>query len=209
MVATVVEDDVWRTERSSPQPGGRPPAPGALAVLQAFLNSHFDLVEHWGADLLASPDGLRAWLQQRRLISDTDSVTPGDVARALTVREALRQLIAWQSGNAPELSEQSRTRVTEAMAEASFTLGLLNGTPSLVPAGSGPFDRALGVLLALAVSAMLDGSWSRLKACPGHHCGWVFYDRSRNNSGRWCSMTVCGGREKSRSHYHRHRTRGD
>jgi predicted RNA-binding Zn ribbon-like protein len=52
---------------------------------------------------------------------------------------------------------------------------------------------------------MIDGRWQRMKACPGEHCGWVFYDHSRNNSGRWCSMAVCGGRTKARAHYRRQR----
>jgi predicted RNA-binding Zn ribbon-like protein len=64
-------------------------------------------------------------------------------------------------------------------------------------------------LLAIALRAMIDGRWQRLKTCPGEHCGWVFYDHSRNNSGRWCSMAVCGGRTKARTHYQRRlRTRG-
>jgi predicted RNA-binding Zn ribbon-like protein len=72
------------------------------------------------------------------------------------------------------------------------------------PAGSG-VDGAIGVLLAIVARSLADGSWSRLKICHGHHCGWAFYDHSRNRSGRWCSMSVCGGREKARAHYHRRR----
>jgi predicted RNA-binding Zn ribbon-like protein len=61
------------------------------------------------------------------------------------------------------------------------------------------------VLLAITATAMLDGTWQRLKACPGHECGWAFYDHSRNQTSRWCSMAVCGGRAKARAHYHRRR----
>jgi predicted RNA-binding Zn ribbon-like protein len=178
-------------------------------VLQAFLNSHFDLVEHWGADLLASRQDLESWLRKRQLIGPRDRVDDDDVARALSTREALRQLIAAQGGNAPPLSQNAQSRLNQVIAPASFALTLTPTGPYLVPTGSGPFDRALGVLVSVAVGAMADGNWARLKTCPGHHCGWVFYDRSRNNSGRWCSMTVCGGREKSRAHYRRQRTRGD
>ena len=64
---------------------------------------------------------------------------------------------------------------------------------------------AVGVLLAITAVAIADGGWSRLKICPGDHCGWAFFDGSRNRSGRWCSMSVCGGRAKARSHYHRRR----
>ena len=45
-------------------------------------------------------------------------------------------------------------------------------------------------LLAAAVSAIGDGSWKRLKACPD--CRWVFYDNTRNASKRWCLMYAGG-----------------
>ena len=64
---------------------------------------------------------------------------------------------------------------------------------------------ALGLILAITAQAMLEGTWARLKVCPGEHCGWAFYDHSRNQSGRWCSMAVCGGRAKAKAHYRRRR----
>jgi predicted RNA-binding Zn ribbon-like protein len=45
---------------------------------------------------------------------------------------------------------------------------------------------------------MADGTWGRVKACPGPHCGWLFYDASKNRSRQWCSMAICGNRVKSR-----------
>ena len=191
------------------QPGSRPPAPGQLALLQAFLNSHFDLVDDWGADLLASRAGLESWMTERGLLARRDRVAEADVARTLTVREGLRQLIAAQDQTSPPPDRKVRRSLDRAAAGSSFELRFATDGLRLMAAGERPLDRALGTLLAIAAVAMLDGSWSRFKSCPGHHCGWVFYDRSRNNSGRWCSMTVCGGREKARAHYRRHRTRGD
>jgi predicted RNA-binding Zn ribbon-like protein len=52
------------------------------------------------------------------------------------------------------------------------------------------------MLFAAVAAAMADGSWSRLKACRRHACRWAFYDHSRNRSGTWCSMAVCGNRVK-------------
>jgi predicted RNA-binding Zn ribbon-like protein len=208
-VQTVVEETVWRREQAARQPGSRAPAPGQLALLQAFLNTHFDLVDHWGADLLASPAGLQSWLASRGLIGRRERLADGDVDRALGVREALRHLVASNDGSVPPFGATAQGRLNNVIAGASVEFRFSPAGLRLVPTGTEPLDGALGVLLSLAASAMLDGSWSRLKSCPGRHCGWVFYDRSRNNSGRWCSMTVCGGREKARSHYRRHRTRGD
>lgn len=62
-----------------------------------------------------------------------------------------------------------------------------------------------GRLLALAVSAIADGQWHRLRACPD--CQWVFYDSSRNASRTWCAMTSggpsgrgCGSIAKTRAY---------
>ncbi len=70
----------------------------------------------------------------------------------------------------------------------------------LVPRGRG-LDAALGRILAVALTAMLDGSWPRLKAC--RNCRWAFHDYSRNRSASWCSMAICGNRSKTRAYRRR------
>jgi len=49
------------------------------------------------------------------------------------------------------------------------------------------------------------GRWERLKACPREECEWAFYDKSKNRSGRWCSMEACGNIEKARAFRERRR----
>ena len=44
----------------------------------------------------------------------------------------------------------------------------------------------------------------RLSACRDENCRVAFYDKSRNRSRAWCSMEVCGNREKARSFRQRH-----
>lgn len=188
----------------SPQPGGRVGAPGDLGLLQGFINTHFDLVDEWGADLLATPAGLRRWLAEHGLLARRARVTAADLHRAVVVREALRKLLA---ARGRDLGDGSlRTALNRAFTGASLELRMTPRGAELVPVGRTAVDRALGALLAILARATVDGSWERLKVCPGRHCGWVFYDHSRNNSGRWCSMNVCGGREKARAHYHRQRS---
>jgi predicted RNA-binding Zn ribbon-like protein len=38
----------------------------------------------------------------------------------------------------------------------------------------------------------------RVKECASTTCEWVFLDRSRNGSRRWCDMSDCGNRAKAR-----------
>jgi len=56
------------------------------------------------------------------------------------------------------------------------------------------------------LTASIEGDWSRLKICPDDDCQWAFVDQSRNRSRRWCSMEVCGNRDKTRTYRARHTT---
>jgi predicted RNA-binding Zn ribbon-like protein len=66
-------------------------------------------------------------------------------------------------------------------------------------------NDALDEVAAVALAAMLDGSWPRLKAC--RNCHWSFYDYSPNRSATWCSMQLCGNRKKTRA-YRRRKAEG-
>lgn len=44
---------------------------------------------------------------------------------------------------------------------------------------------------------------SRLRSCDADDCDWLFVDRSRNRSRRWCDMNTCGNRAKARRFYER------
>jgi predicted RNA-binding Zn ribbon-like protein len=47
----------------------------------------------------------------------------------------------------------------------------------------------------------------RVKVCPA--CRWLFLDRSKNQSRRWCDMKVCGNRAKVHQHYALKKLRGE
>jgi len=84
--------------------------------------------------------------------------------------------------------------------------------PQIDPAGLGTTwteapDRPLGPVLASAAALLRDGPLERLRQCPGPDgwCGWLFLDRSRNGSRRWCSMALCGNPAKMRARAARRR----
>ena len=68
-------------------------------------------------------------------------------------------------------------------------------------------DAALDGLLAPVVESaatlLTSPDLSRMRVCEAETCGWLFLDRSRNRSRRWCDMSVCGNRAKVRRHYQR------
>ncbi len=67
-------------------------------------------------------------------------------------------------------------------------------------------DALLVPVAALVWSAarlLAEAPAGSVRACPGHGCGWAFYDpRGRR---RWCQMAWCGNRTKVRRHTERAR----
>ena len=74
------------------------------------------------------------------------------------------------------------------------------GAATLEPAGG---DAVVAGLLADVHRSHAAGEWTRLKACANPDCQWVYYDGSRNRSGRWCSMNECGDVMKARAYRRR------
>jgi len=177
-------------------------APGALELVQRFINS-VDLES--GEDELAGPDELRAWLAERDLIAADARVGRADFNRAIDVREGLRALL--MAHNGMPLDEERVGRLDRAAARAGVRVVFAPGSqPRLAPESDG-VDGAIARLLAIVAGAVEQGRWARMKACPRDVCHWAFFDQSKNRSGRWCLMEVCGNIEKARAFRTRKRER--
>lgn len=184
---------------TAPSGTSRDPAPGDLELVRLFLNTH----DHEDEDeRLSTPDALREWLSGHGLIAPEEPVGAVDLRRAVEVREALRALCL--ANNGVPLDPAALQTLNSAAGAGPLRVRFEDGGGRLAPAGAG-VGGALGALLAIVVGAMGEGTWERLKACPADDCLWVFYDRSRNRSGRWCTMAECGNRAKARAYRERAR----
>jgi predicted RNA-binding Zn ribbon-like protein len=65
------------------------------------------------------------------------------------------------------------------------------------PAAS-PVEAVLGPIALSALSVLTGADLTRIKRCPGDHCGWLFFDATKNKGRRWCEMEVCGNRAKQK-----------
>ena len=148
-------------------------APPPLREVQLLLNSQ---------DLEHEVDWLPDWLAERGLV--------GVERRARALRHALRALV--RANNGVPLDEEAVATVNAAAKRVSMHVDS-TGAVSVTTDGDG-----LDQVVAIALGAMLDGSWGRLKAC--RNCRWSFYDHSPNRSGTWCSMQLCGNRKKTRAY---------
>ena len=180
------------------QPGGRAPAPAPLDLVQDFVNTE---VPDFGRDDIATPAALEAWLRERGLAGPEDTVDGEVFVAARALRAALRELALANTLGMP-LQDDRRVAVDAAFGAFPLVLRAGSDGPGFAPAGTGA-RRALASLLAVVAAARAGGAWERLKACRQETCGWLFYDVSRNRSSSWCSMQVCGSREKSKAYRQR------
>jgi predicted RNA-binding Zn ribbon-like protein len=157
------------------------PAPGGLALVQRFVNT---------VDLEHGREQLGPWLAAQGA-----RPTAEELAHAKEVREALRALIAGNVGEAVPQTALEALDGTRATLAVRFDTGL----PRLEPVGEGVQVFLAGVLAAVEAS-VAEGTWSRLKVCRMDVCRWVFYDYSKNRSGQWCTMALCGNRAKTRAY---------
>jgi predicted RNA-binding Zn ribbon-like protein len=174
-----------------------------LQLLIEFVNTN-NLES--GRDRLETPLLLRQWLVERALLAGDAPVDEASHRRALAIREGIRAL--GRANNAEELDLSRVTAMNDAALSVPLVVSLHDGSEAggweLLPAASN-VDAFLGRVMAIVVRAMADGTWSRVKACRNDTCRWLFFDQSRNRSGTWCTMAVCGSRMKARAYRARQR----
>ena len=125
----------------------------------------------------------------------------GTINHTLLSLEALRSRVHENTGGSPDPG--SIGALDRAARETELSVDF--GAKALRPEAAG-VRGAVGRILAVAFLAELDGSWSRFKECSSPTCRAVFWDRSKNRSGRWCTMKDCGNRAKVRAYRERERT---
>jgi predicted RNA-binding Zn ribbon-like protein len=171
--------------------------PEAPALVLDFVNT-LDIESD--SDELDSPGALRRWIE-RRMGKRPGPVDHDAWRMVVETRESLRTVLASHSGLT--LDPECLKQLNRAGSSADFSPRWdERGTVSFAPHEVGP--GALGRIFSAVVASQSDGTWERLKVCSAEGCRYAFYDHSKNRSGRWCEMRVCGNRAKTRTYRQRH-----
>ncbi|WP_341952919.1 CGNR zinc finger domain-containing protein [Salinibacterium sp. TMP30] len=153
---------------------------------------------------LHTPGDLASWLDERFDASD-GTVTERDLTDARGLREAIASIASALSVDATPDPQQIDV------------INLFAATPDVPPrlAGGGMkagrttvrTGQALSTMAREAVFLFGAEQHERIRECAADDCALVFYDESRSNNRRWCSMQRCGNRAKVRSHRARNAAR--
>ena len=165
--------------------------PGSVGLLQDFLNTA-DVESE--SDLVATPAALSAWLTAKGLLSRKRTLGAAEHARVLELRELLRDALEATTHRA---SARDAYAGLDELAGA-VPLRIRFGDEARLEPARPSEAPGVGPILATVYDALGDEAIGRLKVCRNEGCRWAFYDTSRNRSGVWCSMAICGNREKGR-----------
>jgi predicted RNA-binding Zn ribbon-like protein len=175
---------------------------GALCL--DFVNTVSDRPSPERVDHLATDEaGMRAAL---RSPTARAPATAPPLRRAVALRESLFEVFtAVAAGKTPtrdvlaRLDRQLRPLLVRSVlsyGDSGFTWK---------PGVSDPFERVLWSVARSAVDVLTSAQLHDVRECDAGACRWLFLDTTKNRRRRWCSMTVCGNREKARRFRERRR----
>jgi predicted RNA-binding Zn ribbon-like protein len=200
------------SQKSETQHEGRPARVFAMAggrLCVDFANSVYSSSDP--GDPLTSWSDLIGFLEQacligaeraellRDLAATAPEATQGTFARALELRGALRSIL--------DALSNGRAIVAGWAEPINALLRVTEGYDQLQPSPDGGWHlrfverekRLEWLLAAIARSAaklVAEGPAAPVRKCANPNCVLYFYDDSRTGKRRWCSMAVCGNRNK-------------
>jgi predicted RNA-binding Zn ribbon-like protein len=152
-------------------------------------------------DVLTSAESLTAWAQ-RMGIDAPRRPFAGELRSARRLRDATYRVFSAIARDEPPITDDLEVlRRTFASAVRAGRLARREDGWSWNWPADDP--RALRFAVAADAIALLDDAdrLVRVSRCPGEACGWLFINASGRR--RWCAMSACGSREKSRRAYRR------
>ena len=171
--------------------------PRGAALLYDFANTLDErryIVDHVrleGGDAIATTALLETWLIEHGLSAHANA----DAWRnAVSLRDALRSYLALP----PDERGGAALPLDAAASNYGLKVGLdTGGHVRLLP---GAETHELGLVLVQLYGLAITGQLDRMKSCADPECRWIFLDRSKPGSRRWCSSTGCGNRQKTRAY---------
>jgi predicted RNA-binding Zn ribbon-like protein len=155
-------------------------------------------------DLLSTPEAAAKWFRLAGCSIPVVQPSAHDLVEALLLREAIyRAVFAVILSEAPNRDDLDRINFT-----ASYSLA----APRIDAQSCGvrwesphPARACLAEIARDAVMIIGHNGRQRLKMCDNQSCRMLFVDQSPAKRRRWCAMSLCGNREKIRTHRRRKR----
>jgi predicted RNA-binding Zn ribbon-like protein len=175
-----------------------------------------------GSDRLRDYEHLVAFARQTGCLTEDAAAAlfrvsaedPESAVAALSLGRTLRQVIyrilsnrAGHRDIQPEEVERINSVLGEALSHRRLEPRAGSVAWSWTVDDGGDLRAPIWPVIESAATLLTSGELDRIRECGAEDCNWLFLDRSRGGTRRWCSMSSCGNRAKARRHYRRRRKR--
>lgn len=190
--------------------------PGSLSLVAGKLALDFTNTESGREsakhlDHLQTAADLVAWAVHAEIIGERDASLfqhkfKGQskpayrlIRRGKSLRETIYQInLCVIAGQQPQDKLMRSLTAAHAEMSATATLAPHEGNYGWTwDPKTGLTAAILGPITVSAMALLVHADLSRIKQCRGSHCGWLFFDSTKNKSRQWCDMSVCGNRAKA------------
>jgi predicted RNA-binding Zn ribbon-like protein len=198
--------------------------PGTFKLIAGRLCLDFANTVDWRTtgdpqDSLQSYSDLVAWSQQAGIVTDQQALRLLEEARrrprhgraalaeAIRLREAISRTLhaVFYGESVPAEDMDTLNSALSQVLARSQIMERARGFSWEWAGAEDALDRPLWPVVRDALDLLTSEDLSRVGVCAGDGCGWLFLDKSRNHSRRWCAMEDCGNRAKARRYYERRR----
>jgi predicted RNA-binding Zn ribbon-like protein len=166
-------------------------------------------IEHW-----RTPEHVVLWSRHAKVLTpadgelamerlETDPTLGGRLLeRAIALREVIYRIgAAIAHDMKPAEADTDALAAAHAACVAHARLAPFGGNfVWQFRAADGIVEAILGPVTLSALTLLAQADVGRIKQCSGDHCGWLFFDTTKNKRRRWCEMEVCGNRAKQKAH---------
>jgi predicted RNA-binding Zn ribbon-like protein len=182
-----------------------------------FVNTIHDRYEEPFRDYIHNYPELVTWshfaggideIQKKKLLQLSQENKKGSeqvYLKSIQLREAIYNYILYMN-NQDKVPTADSKLINQWLSRAFSNLELVQ-VKSDVLLNWNPENLRLESVLWPIIKSFVDLITSdmrrRIKQCP--NCGWVFVDKSKNKSRRWCSMDTCGNRIKAQRYAQKNR----
>ena len=172
-----------------------------------LLSTYQDLAE------FAEQAGLIGSAKRRRLLRAAEAQPAHamhSLRKAVEFRECLYRIFSTRlkkrKPSSADIAQFNRFH-GEALSNLQLAVHGRGFRPEWREASEPRLDSILWPVVKSAGDLLTGKDLERVRECKSPSCRWLFIDRSKNHSRRWCDMSVCGNRVKARRFYRRQRAR--
>lgn len=124
----------------------------------------------------------------------------GVFRKAIALRQAIYGVFSAVAAQRA-INEKNLRSLNKAVAEASKHLRIVETSDGFQwqwEDAEAALELPLWLVARSAADLLTSEQHDRVRQCESADCEWLFLDRSKNRSRRWCDMAECGNREKAR-----------